>query len=183
MVFMINQKFINFLIFVEKLKERKRKGWLIKTNQKETESVADHSYATAMISMIIGDYLKLDTKKMVCMALLHDLGEAIIGDQIPNENPQKENEENNAMYKILSTLPDELKNRYIQIWNEFKDGNTKESQIVHEIDKLELIFQAGIYRKSMKNESLNEFFQSAKSNIDSEFNKEFMNFIFKYFKE
>ena len=120
---------------------------------------------------------------MVYMALLHDLGEAIIGDQIPNENPQKENEENNAMYKILSTLPDELKNRYIQIWNEFKNGNTKESQIVHEIDKLELIFQAGIYRKSMKNESLNEFFQSAKSNIDSEFNKEFMNFIFKYFKE
>ena len=80
-------------------------------------------------------------------------------------------------------MPEEIKNRYIRIWNEFKNCETKESQIVHEIDKLELILQAGIYRKSMKDESLNEFFQSAESNIDSEFNKEFMNFIFKYFKE
>ena len=180
---MINQKFINFLLFVEKLKEQKRKGWLIKTNQKETESIADHSYATAMIGMIVGDYLRLDTNKIIRMALLHDLCEAIIGDQIPNENPHKENQENNAILKILSTLPEEIKNRYIRIWNEFKNCETKESQIVHEIDKLELILQAGIYRKSMKDESLNEFFQSAESNIDSEFNKEFMNFIFKYFKE
>jgi len=87
------------------------------------------------------------------------------------------------MYEILSTLPDELKNKYIQIWNEFKKCDTKESQIVHEIDKLELILQAGIYHKSMEDESLNEFFQSAEANIDSKFNKEFMKFIFRYFKE
>ena len=180
---MINQEFINFLLYVEKLKKQKRKGWLIKTVQKETESVADHSYATAMIGMIIGDYLKLDTNKIIQMSLLHDLAESIIGDQIPNENPNKENDENNAMYEILSTLPDELKNKYIQIWNEFKKCDTKEPQIVHEIDKLELILQAGIYHKSMEDESLNEFFQSAEANIDSKFNKEFMKFIFRYFKE
>lgn len=180
---MINQKFINFLLYVEKLKKQKRKGWLIKTVQKDTESIADHSYATAMMGMIIGDYLKLDTNKIMQMALLHDLAESIIGDQIPNENPHKEKDENNAMIKILSALPEELKNKYEQIWNEFKNCNTKESQFVHEIDKLELILQAGIYRKSMKDKSLNEFFQSAEANIDSRFNKDFMKFIFRYFKE
>ena len=43
---------------IQNLKKIKRRGWEIKLDMKHPESVADHSYSTAILSMVIGDYLE-----------------------------------------------------------------------------------------------------------------------------
>ena len=78
------------------------------------ESVADHSYRTALMAMVFSDIRGLDTEKAVKMALLHDLPEALVGDSIPGERTpaEKKRMESAAMRTLLSDLPPRVAKEY-----------------------------------------------------------------------
>ena len=103
----------------------------------------------------------------------------IIGDLVPGENANKDSDEEEAIRNILGSLPDKIRTEYLEIWNEFKINETKESQLVHEIDKLELIIQLSLYRDHMSKEAFNEFLQSSKKIINFDFNRELLNEVLK----
>ena len=166
-------------LHIEDLKTVKRKGWIIRSKVKEVESVADHSYAATSIAMIISDLAGTNTEKVMKMMLIHDLPEGIIGDLVPGENANKDSDEEEAIRNILGSLPDKIRTEYSEIWNEFKNNETKESQLVHEIDKLELIIQLSLYRDYMSKEVFNEFLQSSKKIIKFDFNRELLNEVLK----
>ena len=168
-----------FFLHVETLKTVRRKGWTIKSRVKEVESVADHSYAATSIAMIISDLVGTNTEKVMKMMLMHDLPEGIIGDLIPGENTIKDSDEEEAIRGILGSLPNKVRKEYIEIWNEFKMNKTKESQLVHEIDKLELIIQLSLYRDRMSKEAFNEFLQSSEKIIKFDINRKFLEEILK----
>ena len=170
---------IKFFLHIENLKTVKRKGWIIKSKVKEVESVAEHSYAATSIVMIISDLVGLNTEKVMKMMLIHDLPEGIIGDLVPGENANKDMDEEEAIRSILGSLPDKMQIDYTEIWNEFKMNKTKESQLVHEIDKLELIIQLSLYRDRMSKEAFNEFLQSSEKIIELDLNRELLNEILK----
>ena len=170
---------IKFFLHIENLKTVKRKGWIIKSKVKEIESVAEHSYAATSIAMIISDLVGLNTEKVMKMMLIHDLPEGIIGDLVPGENANKDADEEEAIRSILGSLPDKMQIDYTKIWNEFKMNKTKESQLVHEIDKLELIIQLSLYRDRMSKEAFNEFLQSSEKIIELDLNRELLNEILK----
>ena len=170
---------IKFFLHIENLKTVKRKGWIIKSKVKEVESVAEHSYAATSIAMIISDLAGLNTEKVMKMMLIHDLPEGIIGDLVPGENANKDVDEEEAIRSILGSLPDKMQIDYTEIWNEFKMNKTKESQLVHEIDKLELIIQLSLYRDRMSKEAFNEFLQSSEKIIEFDLNRELLNEILK----
>ena len=170
---------IKFFLHIENLKTVKRKGWIIKSKVKEVESVAEHSYAATSIAMIISDLTELNTEKVMKMMLIHDLPEGIIGDLVPGENANKDVDEEEAIRSILGSLPDKMQIDYTEIWNEFKMKKTKESQLVHEIDKLELIIQLSLYRDRMSKEAFNEFLQSSEKIIELDLNRELLNEILK----
>ena len=170
---------IKFFLHIENLKTVKRKGWIIKSKVKEVESVAEHSYAATSIVMIISDLVGLNTEKVMKMMLIHDLPEGIIGDLVPGENANKDVDEEEAIRSILGSLPDKMQIDYTEIWNEFKMNKTKESQLVHEIDKLELIIQLSLYRDRMSKEAFNEFLQSSEKIIEFDLNRELLNEILK----
>jgi putative hydrolase of HD superfamily len=67
----------DFFNIVAELKKIPRKGWKEKLGLENPESVADHSYLTAVMSMIISDLNGLNTQKVLKMSLLHDLAESI----------------------------------------------------------------------------------------------------------
>ena len=113
------------------------------------------------------------------MMLIHDLPEGIIGDLVPGENANKDSDEEEAIRNILGNLPGKIRTEYSEIWNEFKINETKESQLVHEIDKLELIIQLSLYRDYMSKEAFNEFLQSSKKIIKFDFNRELLNEVLK----
>src|SRR5438093_11931345 len=116
---------IKFLEYIRKLKRTPRAGWQM-LGIKNLESVADHSFGTALMGMVYSDIKKLDTERVLRMSLLHDFAESITGD-IPHPDKVKmglevaQEKENFALKKILSLLPEELKSEYLDIWEDFEN--------------------------------------------------------------
>ena len=160
----------DFFYTIFELKKVSRKGWKEKVGIEKPESVADHTYGTAIIAMILSDIKNLDTEKMIKMALLHDLAESIIGDFTPNEI-SKENKkiiENETMENILNKLPVNVSEQYSTIWKEFQESETDEAVLLHDIDRLEMAIQAAKYSaEGHPKEKLNEFVESARNEIKS----------------
>ena len=158
----------NFFQKVLTLKTIHRQGWKENLQINYPESVADHSYSVSIMSMILADLEGLNTEKIIKMALLHDLAESIIGDITPGsmKNDDKITKENHAMKKILMNLPSEIRKSYFKIWDEYQNNSSKESSLLHDIDKLEMAFQAKFYQKSgISKEKLVTFYDTAKMGI------------------
>ena len=159
---------MDFLNIAANLKTVPRQGWIDKLSIKNPESVADHTYAMAIIGMVLSDSQKYNTEKILKMVLLHDLAESITGDLTPEQKSKEEKLilENETIEKILKNLPENLQKQYQNIWNEYQENNSEEAKFVHQIDKLEMALQAKIY--SEKNNSSKEilsFFNSAEKEI------------------
>ena len=154
---------------VLELKNVPRQGWKEKLEIDNPESVADHSYSTTVLSMILSDMKGLDSEKIIRMALLHDLAESIIGDITPDHITKNEKitKENHAIKQILKNLPDSITELYFEIWNDYQKKSSKEAILLHEIDKLEMAFQAKFYqKKGISKEKLKTFFDTAKMEIN-----------------
>ena len=155
-----------------KLKQIPRQGWIDKLHIKRPESVADHSYMTALISMVVSDMgwaAACDTQKVIKMALLHDLAEARTGDITPEEMDvsQKRQLEDDAFGQILEALPEPVRGQYQQIWQEYRMQESTESKMVHQIDRLEMALQAMTYRhdNGHSKESIEPFICTANTDI------------------
>ncbi|MBS7651321.1 MAG: HD domain-containing protein [Candidatus Bathyarchaeia archaeon] len=164
---------LRFIHDVGRIKSVIRTGWREKVGIEKPESVADHMYRTAVISMIISDLEGFDTEKVLRMALLHDLAEAFTGDLTPTQKeiytPSNFMElEEEAIRKILSNLPENLSNRYLSIWREMQDSESEEAKLVRSVDKLEMAIQAKEYiGQGYAAERLDEFITSAEFKIQN----------------
>jgi putative hydrolase of HD superfamily len=141
---------LEFIHNVGKLKQLKRAGW-VRHGIDNVESVADHSFRLAIMSMLIGGAAKdnsndLDINKMLKLALIHDLAEIGAGDITPYDGvtPERKIELETAS---LTNLVRDLDNseEFLELWDEFVSNTTPESQLVNELDKLEMVFQAKEY--------------------------------------
>ena len=151
---------------VSKLKEIKRKGWVVKAGVKDPESVAAHSYSVALLSALIAETKGLDVEKAVLMALIHDLAECETGDMTPEEKDMQL--EDSSTRQILSTLPEPIKGKLLKLWDEYRKGTSKEAKLVKEIDKLDMGLQALTYSKRFPSKDFTEFLTSAKASVKSE---------------
>ena len=144
---MESERIVDLLRDVGKLKRLTRTGW-IESGVCEPESVADHSYRTALLSMILADVDGLDTLVTMRMALIHDLAESRVGDLTPfaiEQTPEWEEKERSAIHDILSRLPTMQAEFYGRIWKEYQEGETPEAKLVRSADKLEMLLQAREY--------------------------------------
>lgn len=123
------------------------------------ESISDHMYRMALISMLAPPSLasRLDLPKCMKMCLIHDMAESLVGDITPLDGvakPEKSRREASTMDYITKAL---LANVYggksnsgeeiRAIWQEYEDSETLESHYVHDIDKMELLLQMVEYEK------------------------------------
>jgi len=157
------QNLIRFLEITGILKRTQRTGW-VEVGVYQPESVADHTFRTAFLCMLYADMESLDPLKLLRMALIHDLPEAIIGDLMPSQKTAetKENEEN-AIRQIVSLLPKMQRENYLAVWNEYREGKTKEAKAVRQLEKIEMALQAKEYEKfGSASKSLERFIKSAK---------------------
>jgi len=164
----INEMIEKFFQNVLELKNIPRQGWKEKLGINNPESVADHSYSTTVMSMVLSDLEGLNSEKIIRMALLHDLAESIIGDITPNNitKNKKISKENLAMKQILKKLPSKIAESYFEIWNEYQKNSSQEAILLHDIDKLEMAFQTKFYQdKGISKEKLETFFNTAKKEI------------------
>jgi len=154
---------IKFLEIAGILKRTPRTGW-VDVGVYQPESVADHTFRTAFLCMIYADIKDLDPLKLLRMALIHDLPEAIMGDLMPSQKTAETKEkEETVIHQILSLLPETQRENYLAVWNEYQEGKTKESKAVRQLEKIEMALQAKEYEKlGSTNKSLKRFIQSAK---------------------
>ena len=154
---------IKFLEIAGILKRTPRTGW-VDVGVYQPESVADHTFMTAFLCMIYADIKDLDSLKLLRMALIHDLPEAIMGDLMPSQKTAETKEkEETVIHQILSLLPETQRENYLAVWNEYQEGKTKESKAVRQLEKIEMALQAKEYEKlGSTNKSLKRFIQSAK---------------------
>ena len=159
---------LDFFKTAVNLKKIPRQGWIDKLSLNNPESVADHSYSMAIMSMVISDLEGYDSEKIMKMVLLHDLAESKIGDYTPEQisKEEKKNLENNAFEEIVEALPSSIKSQYLKIWKEYQENISFESNLIHQIDKLEMALQAKTYQKNTSSkEKVETFFESAEINV------------------
>jgi len=78
----------------------------------------------------------------------------------------KISKENHAIKQILKNLPDSITESYFEIWDDYQKKKSKEAILLHDIDKLEMAFQAKFYQKNgISKEKLKTFFDTAKIEI------------------
>ena len=159
---------IEFILQAGILKNLPRSGWLLR-GIKNPESVADHSYRTALLSMLLGDLLKskgveIDLEKVIRIALLHDLAEAAVGDIAPKASQylgvERKKASEEAAFKDMVAGLGELGGSYHRLWSELKEGNSVESKVVRAADKLEMMVQVYEYEQA-GSRNLDEFWENA----------------------
>jgi putative hydrolase of HD superfamily len=159
---------VKFLEITGILKRTQRAGW-VNIGVYQPESIADHTFRTAFLCMLYADMEGLDSLKLLRMALIHDLPEAVIGDLMPSQKTKETKyDEEKAMHDILALLPEMQSENYLDAWNEYQEGETSEAKAVQQLDKLEMVLQAREYKKlGSANEHLKRFIKSAEQVTES----------------
>lgn len=155
---------LEFMHIVENLKKNKRTGWYHHRIEKP-ESIADHMYRMAILSMLLSDH-NLDIGKCVQLCLVHDLAEALVGDITPLDDVSKEEKlrlEKEGIDHLVNGLLCESKagKRIEELWNEYEDRETLESKTVKDLDRFELALQGVEYEKQYQTTDLQPFYDQS----------------------
>jgi len=141
------EKIFDFLQIVENLKSVTRYSM---TRTGRIESTAEHTWRLALMSFIFSEEVAptVDRLKVIKMALVHDIAEAITGDidalKVANGTVSKEEKHNaevKAMEKIRESLPRRLGDEIFTLWEEYETHSTTESRFVRALDKIETTTQ------------------------------------------
>ncbi|MEM3737210.1 MAG: HD domain-containing protein [Candidatus Bathyarchaeia archaeon] len=148
---------VELILRFSQLKRHLRTGWLTKgIGRGDVESIAEHTLRTAFIAMLLVDLetpkLKVDSDLILRMAIIHDLPEVILKDidkeawsyLSPNSKTKREVEKA-VLADLFAEIPAELRERYWEIWRQYREGDSVETKIVEAADKLEMAFQAYEY--------------------------------------
>ncbi|XP_053300797.1 HD domain-containing protein 2 isoform X1 [Pleuronectes platessa] len=139
---------LQFMKLIGQLKRVPRTGWVYR-EVKKPESVSDHMYRMAMMSLTITDPT-VDKDRCIKLALVHDMAECIVGDIAPSDNvskAEKHRREEEAMRHLSSLLPEGLKQEMYGLWEEYETQSSAEARLVKQFDLLEMILQAHEYEE------------------------------------
>ena len=128
----------NFLFEAGMLKKTPRTGYQFLGSG--SESVADHSFRTALIGYVLAmDNQAADLQKVVLMCLFHDLHEARTGDHnYVNKRYVRVSEDQASQY-LLQDLA--FGDSILQLLREFNRTESIEAQLAKDADQLDLILE------------------------------------------
>ena len=128
-----NEELLDLLSETGLLKKVQRTGWVLK-GVKDVESVAEHTWRVALMALILAPQLGLDQLKLTKMALVHDLGEASIGDikwesgkKVIGSQKKKHHDERKEINKMFADNPSFKE--YVGLWEEFVEQKTTEKYL------------------------------------------------------
>ncbi len=174
------------------LKRLPRTGWVDRgIPVAEVESVADHSFFTMLIAWVAAhDDPSLDTDKVLQLALIHDVAEAIAGDlppydpedipadpnarraffsvrrdRTPENRMRKAAIEAEAAATVLTMLPESIRDTWQQLWHEYEAQESPEAHLVKQVDKLEAFIQSRLYAPRFPDAPVDGFADMARQAI------------------
>ena len=115
------------------------------TSKGRQESTAEHSWRLCLLVMVLKKALSgLDMEKMLKLAVVHDLGEAVSGD-IPavkqDACSRKSARERERMLEVCASLPEDTRTELLALWDEYESTSTPEGRVMKALDKVETIIQ------------------------------------------
>jgi putative hydrolase of HD superfamily len=130
------------------LKLSKRTGWWL-CGVKDPESIAEHSFRTAIIAGLLAGIEGADPARATLLALWHDSQETRLGD-IPYLGRRYLQAAANEQVTTHQTagLPPALGGQLRSLIHDYEHGDSLEVQCAHDADKLDCLFQAIEYRDS-----------------------------------
>lgn len=147
------------------LKSVLRKGWTRHLPVEQVESVADHSYGVALLAWLLSPP-NIDRGRVIELALLHDLAEAITGDLTPADGVPteiKREGEKRALSALLEDFPSH--DSALSLLQEYQEGATPEARFVKALDKLDMSLQSVLYQREHGGD-LSEFRESARARLE-----------------
>lgn len=149
-------------------------GWLeCGIPPKQAEDVAQHSFETTSITLLLAkriqeEGMKINCDKAVKMAVIHDWGEAIIGDISEGISkrlgPIKDDMERESFKELTKNLSD--KKEYLDLWNEYLEEKSIEAKIVRAADLLSILIElTHHFEEGRRNEDLVELWQNVKNQL------------------
>lgn len=180
---------LDFLTLALRLKHVRRQGWLDR-GVLDPESAADHSWGVALLAWTLAaGRPELNRERVLLLALLHDLPEALAGDATPFDQQRevdgtldaahfsdepaysveaaavKHAGEVAAMDTLLAGLAPPQGDDIRAAWEEYEAAATPEARFVKQIDKLETLLQAELYRAAQPELVIESFRRGALRDI------------------
>lgn len=135
-----------FLVEAGHLKRTKRTGWWI-AGVRDPESVAEHSFRTAVVAYVLAQMEGADPHKAATLALFHDLPETRIGD-IPSTGKRfvQSAPAEDVIATQTASMPAALAGPIRDLVAEFEAKETPEARCAKDADKIECLLQAREYQ-------------------------------------
>lgn len=139
-------KTLNFFAEAGLLKRIKRSGWWV-AGIKDPESVAEHSFRTAVIGYYLAYLEDVDPFKVVTMSLFNDIHEARINDlhKMGHYYIDFKQAEKKVFNDQVKDLDPKVKKEMETFRKEYDEQKTKESIVARDADILECLLQAKEY--------------------------------------
>jgi putative hydrolase of HD superfamily len=136
-----------FLLEMGMLKRAKRSGWWI-AGVKDPETIAEHSFRTALVGAVLAMMEGADPAKVALMCVFHDTQETRIGD-IPHIGRRYLDAASNEAVTAdqVSAAHPAVATGVQRIVEEYEHGSALEVIVAHDADKLDCLLQAVEYRE------------------------------------
>jgi putative hydrolases of HD superfamily len=137
------RKQCEFIIEIDKIKNIFRQTRIYDNSRYEND--AEHAWHMSMMALILAEHAntEIDIARVIKMALIHDIVEIDAGDiflYTPNQEDKHEKEQK-AAQRIFGLLPDDQRDEYITLWEEFEAKETPEAKFAGAVDRLGPIMQ------------------------------------------
>ena len=138
------KKQIDFIVEIDKIKKIIRKTKLFDGSKNEND--AEHSWHISLMAIILQEYSNqpVDIFKVVKMLLIHDIVEIDAGDIFlyhPDRHTNRYELEKKAAERIFGILPEDQRDEFIDLWDEFELQKSEEAKYAHVLDRLEPLLQ------------------------------------------
>jgi putative hydrolase of HD superfamily len=134
------KKQIEFIVEIDKLKSIYRRAVILDRSRHEND--AEHSWHLAMMALILLEHANdktIDLLRVLKMVLVHDLVEIDAGDTSAYDDKgqeEKYDREMAAANRLFGMLPEDQRNELFELWQEFEERKTSESQFAAALDRL-----------------------------------------------
>jgi putative hydrolase of HD superfamily len=136
-----------YLYEIGQLKRVKRSGWWI-AGIADPESVAEHSFRTAVIAYLLAEMEGANQETAAVMALFHDVGEARTNDlhRVARRYVDWENVDKKVVEDQSKRLPENIGKKIMALHSEYEEAFSPEARIARDADLLECLIQAREYQ-------------------------------------
>ncbi len=132
------QSIVDFVLELEKLKSVTRKTKPLGLDRYENS--AEHSWQIALLAASLAPFAetKIDIDRVICMLLVHDIGEIDTGDTmvyVEGGWEERKAAERAAVTRIFGMLPETQRTKFMTLWDEFDEARTPEALFAHAADR------------------------------------------------